>query len=79
MRIQENKFYLIKVKHYGRELEYKGKIRWIKGNLFKIQTESDNKLVFNLKQIFYTKEISEKDINFPEYKPVKIKEIKKGS
>ncbi|MFA5953197.1 MAG: hypothetical protein WC812_01250 [Candidatus Pacearchaeota archaeon] len=76
-KIEEKKCYLLKIKHYGRELDYKGKIMWIKGELFKIATEDENKLVFNLKQIFYSKEIPESELKIKKYVPIKIKGILK--
>jgi len=70
--LQENKYYEMKIKHYGRELSYKGQILWIRENRFKIQTDEDTKLVFNTKQIFFLKEIQEKDLGRAAYIPLKV-------
>ena len=72
IELEENKYYEMKIRHYGRELAYKGQILWIRGNRFKIQTDGDTRLIFNIKQIFFLKEIQEKDLGRAEYVPVKI-------
>ena len=70
--IQEKKYYEMKIRHYGRELSYKGQILWIRGNRFKIQTGGDTKLIFNTKQIFFLKEIQKKDLGRAVYVPLKV-------
>lgn len=72
-RLEKGKFYFIKLKHYGRELEYKCKIMWIHKSEFRMQTDGDTRLRFKLKQIFYVKEISEKEFGKKEYALIKIK------
>ncbi|MCA9487835.1 MAG: hypothetical protein KC516_02640 [Nanoarchaeota archaeon] len=70
--LEKNKFYFIKVKHYGRELEYRGKIMWIHGDEFRMQCEDDCRLRFKLKQVFYIRELNENEIKKIEYKPLQI-------
>ena len=69
-KIQEKKAYFLKLKHFGRELEYQGIIKWIKEDMFKIKTD-DTCLRFNTNQIFYAKKIPENEAKSPE-KIVKI-------
>jgi hypothetical protein len=75
-KIQEKKAYFLKLKYFGRELEYKGIIQWIKKDIFKIKTDDDTCLRFNMNQIFYVKEIPENEAKSPE-KIVKIGKRKK--
>jgi len=63
--LEEGKAYFLKIKHCGRELEYKGIILWIRNDRFKIQTEESSRLIFNLKQVFYSKEIDINEIKIP--------------
>jgi hypothetical protein len=75
-KIEEGKYYKIKIKYFGREIEYYCKIKWIRGNSFKIITEDDHKLIFKLSDLFYAKEISKEKVE-KEYKPVWVKGILK--
>ncbi len=73
-KIEEGKYYKIKIKYFGRELEYFCKIKWIRGNTFKIIDEDDHKLIFKLADLFYAKEIPKEKVEKP-YKPVWVKGI----
>ena len=75
--IEEGKYYFIRIKIYGRELEYKCKVKWIKGRSFRIATDDDTKLTFDLRQLVFAKEIDKKEVEKNEYKPLKIKGITK--
>jgi hypothetical protein len=75
-KIEEGKFYIIKLKYFGRELEYDCQIKWVRGNSFKIITDDDHKLIFKLNELFYAKEIPREKVIKKEYKPVFVKSIK---
>jgi len=74
-KIEEGKFYTIKLKYFGRELEYDCMIKWIRGNSFRIVTDDDHRLTFKLTELFYAKEIAREKVVKKEYKPVRVKGI----
>lgn len=57
MNLVLNKSYFLKVKVFGRELEYLGKVIFLDSKEFKINTSEDCSLSFQLKDLIYFKEI----------------------
>ena len=58
--LEKGKFYFLKIKLFGREVEYEGQIVYLDDNEFGIKTEDDCDLRFKLSSMFYHREIEEK-------------------
>ncbi|MBT4376554.1 hypothetical protein HOD29_04225 [archaeon] len=58
IRIKRNKYYFFKVKVFGRELEYSGKVLGVGDDDFKVRTD-EGCLDFGLRDIVYVKEVKE--------------------
>ncbi len=62
MPLEKNKHYFLKINHFGRDLDYKGKVIEVNDEEFRISTEEDpdcRALTLKIKDIISSKEISE--------------------
>lgn len=59
-KLEENKFYKIKMNIFGRCEEYEGKVKSLNNTEFRLETDNDNQcraLTLRQKDIIYAKEI----------------------
>jgi|GEM_PF-3866377 len=72
MKIEQGKYYFLKMKIAGRELDYKCKIIDISKERLKIVTDEGERLNFNTSNLMHFEEIDKSEVEH-EVKPVKTK------
>jgi hypothetical protein len=63
INIKEGKSYFFRVNIFGRELDYEGKVIFLKGDELRIKTAEDCNLKFSLKNILEIKEVEGKKLD----------------
>lgn len=71
MKLKENKYYRIKINHFGRDLDYQGEVTKVDNEEFRMSTEDDlgcRALTFKMKDLRFFKEMpfpkKETKVNF---------------
>lgn len=62
MKIEKGKYYFLKIKIYGRELDYKCKIIDISKNKIKLVNNEGDRLNFNTSDIIHVQEIDKSEV-----------------